>query len=444
MHHRISIIILFFIAGFITVDGQNGVNSFYSRYGLGDPVNSSFMHLRSMGSIAAAYNDPYLINIVNPASYSHLRAVAFDVGVNIKMANVSDGTNSQGIESGNLEYISFALPLINKVNEILEREERSYNVATAFTLMPHSRVGYDISSLEGTEDFGNIIRNFKGNGGSYKFMWGNSVRYKDFSFGLNLGYLFGKISYERNVLFEQTEYAYDSRFSSEYSISGFLWNTGVQFTHTFNKVKARTQAGVRPKSITIGAYYGSNTGFGTNSETLEISSQTISGQGTFQDTLSSSFGIEGDGTLPGELGFGIMYKNGEKIKLGINYSSTSWSKYKNDAKPESLSDASSIGVGGSYCPNYLSQNSYWDRVYYRFGFNYNQDPRTVIGNDIKSYSVNVGLGLPFLYQRSISHANLGLEFGKKGGGAVIEETFVKINIGFTFNDSQWFLKRRYD
>jgi hypothetical protein len=397
-----------------------------------------------MGNISAAYNDPYLINIVNPASYGHLKSVAFDIGVSIKMANVSDGNTSQGIESGNLDYISFALPLINKVNEILEREERYYNIATSFTLMPHTRVGYDISSQEETDDFGNIIRNFKGSGGAYKFLWGNSIRYKDFSFGVNLGYLFGKISYERNVFFEQSEYAFDTEFTNEFSLSGFLWNSGVQYTHTFNKDAVRNQAGFSPKSIIIGGYYGSNTGFSTNSDILQLSSQTISGIGTFQDTLSSAFGIDGNGTLPGELGLGIMYRNGEKIGLGANYTNTNWSSYKNDAKPESLSNASSIGIGGFYRPNYLSQNSYWDRVYYRFGFNYSQDPRTVNGNDLKSFGINFGLGLPFIYQRSISHANLGLEFGKKGSGSVIEETFVKINIGFTFNDSQWFLKRRYD
>ena len=64
------------------------------------------------------YNDPYQINIANPASLSHLRAVSFDIGVNIRLAQISDGTTTQGIESGYLDYVSIALPLINKVNEI--------------------------------------------------------------------------------------------------------------------------------------------------------------------------------------------------------------------------------------------------------------------------------------------------------------------------------------
>jgi hypothetical protein len=440
MQHKKSILFLLFLSFVFPSFGQNGLNSVYSRYGLGDPVNTNFMHMRSIGNISAGYQDPYLINIVNPASLGHLRSVAFDVGINIRLASINDGTLTQGIESGNLDYISFALPLINKVNEILEREERGYNIATAFTLMPHTRVGYDISSVSETDEFGTVVRNFKGSGGSYKFLWSNSIRYQSFSFGLNLGYLFGKISYERNVFFDQNEYAFDTQFSNDFGVRGFLWNAGVQYAHTFNKEASQSQAGVLPKTLVIGLHYGTNTNMSTNSDILEVTS----GFGRNNDTLSATIDIPGDGVMPGELGVGFMYRNGDKWSFGVNYATTNWSAYKNDAKPEQLSDATSFGIGGQYQPNYLSQNSYWDRVFYRVGFNYNLDARNISGAELKSYALTFGLGLPFIYQRNISHANLGFELGRRGQDTPISESYMKINFGFTFNDSQWFLKRRYD
>ena len=92
-----------------------------------------------------------------------------------------------------------------------------------------------------------------------------------------------------------------------------------------------------------------------------------------------------------------------------------------------------------------SFSNYFKRVYYRYGLYYGTDPRDAGQEDqISNYGVTVGMGMPFIYQRKISHANLGLEFGSRGKGTPIEETFAKINFSFTFNDDEWFIKRKYD
>lgn len=443
MQHKFIAVFIFIMVA-VTSYGQGNDNSVYSRFGLGDPTNNNFMHLRHMGSLGASYHDPYHINIVNPASLAHLRAVAFDMGVYAKIAKISDQNNSETVSSGSLEYVSIALPLSNPVNEILEREDRDYGFGMAFTLMPHTTVGYNISSLENSQEFGTIERNFKGTGGTNKFLWSNSARYKDFSFGVNLGYLFGKISYERSLIFQQEQYGFNDVFTTEYSARGVLWNLGFLYTKVLNKDLITTDRGIQPKRIIMGVHYGSSTSFTTKSDVTNLGVQQLSASRIFRDTLFSELGIEGEGTLPSEIGVGFTYQNGEKLTFGVNYTLTNWSKYTNDANPQDLKDAFRISAGGYYRPNYLSQKSYWDRVYYRFGIQYSSDPRSVEGSDINSYGLDFGIGLPFIYQRRISHANLGVELGFRGRGTPIEESFISFSLGFTFNDSEWFLKRRYD
>lgn len=444
MPHKRIVYIFTLLLSSLFAFGQGDDNSVYSRFGLGDPVDNHFIHLRTIGGLGASYNDPYHVNFINPASLSHLRAVAFDMGVYGKIANLSDGITSQNVESGSLEYISLAMPLSNPVNEILEREYRDYGFGMAFTLMPHTTVGYDLSAFEETEEFGTIEKNYQGTGGTYKFMWGNSGRYKDFSFGLNLGYLFGKISNERRIVFDQEEFGFNNLFQNEYSVSGFIWNMGVQYSKILNEAEVLKNRLIPAKRIVFGGYFGSNTGFNTNADVSNIGVQAFSSSLILQDTLFAATDIEGKGTLPGELGLGITYQSGEKLTFGVNYSLTNWSAYKNDANPGDLKDAYRISMGGHIRPNSLSQSNYWDRVYYRFGLEYSTDPRVVEQQDINAYGVHFGLGLPFIYQRRISHANIGFNFGIKGKNSPIEEKFVRISLGFTFNDAEWFLKRRYD
>lgn len=83
-------------------------------------------------------------------------------------------------------------------------------------------------------------------------------------------------------------------------------------------------------------------------------------------------------------------------------------------------------------------------MYYRFGFYYGDAPILVDNEQIKDYGLTVGFGMPFVYQKKFSHANIGFTFGRKGSGSLIEENFAKMSFGFTFNDDEWFIKRKYN
>ena len=160
------------IAG--TMVGQQNDNSPYSRFGIGDITDNNFNHTRQMSGLGASYLDGYHINIVNPASYSFLNSTAFDVGLFAKRTWIEDSKTTTKIWSGNLDYISLAFPLTNPINEVYDGVRSNYKLGMAITLMPHSTVGYNISSLDSIAGIGLFNRNYVGTGGTYKLLWGNS------------------------------------------------------------------------------------------------------------------------------------------------------------------------------------------------------------------------------------------------------------------------------
>ncbi|MBK8701482.1 MAG: hypothetical protein IPN29_18830 [Saprospiraceae bacterium] len=103
-----------------------------------------------------------------------------------------------------------------------------------------------------------------------------------------------------------------------------------------------------------------------------------------------------------------------------------------------------VSIGGFIRPNFKSYTSFWKRAFYKYGVYYREDARIILDKQPTTYGVTFGAGLPFVFQRRLSHANIGFDIGKKGSGTVIEENFFKINFGFTFNDDEWFIKRKYN
>ena len=155
--------------------------------------------------------------------------------------------------------------------------------------------------------------------------------------------------------------------------------------------------------------------------------------------------VQGSGTLPGEMNVGFHYSRGSKLTIGANYRSTFWDSYSNDASPnDQLSSTYMLTFGGFYRPNYKSIDKYYQRVYYRFGFHYGNNPVLIESERVNDYGLSLGFGLPFVFQKKISHANIGFSYGKRGSGTAIEETILRLSFGFTFNDDEWFIKRKYN
>lgn len=447
MLNRIRLVIFIFSVSLGAVVGQQNDNSPYSRFGIGDMADNNFNHVRQMGGLGASYIDAYHINIVNPASYAFLNATAFDIGVFAKGTLLKDKDHKNSIWTGNLDYLSLAFPLTNPINAVYDGVKRKYKWAMNITLKPNSNVDYNIANTDSTSIGKPFVRNYHGSGGSYKLLLGNAVNYKKFALGLNMGYLFGNLRYERNIIFDKADYAYSDYYANDYNIRGFIWNAGLIYTDILNKGEIEQKKIAPIKRISAGLHFNTASSFSTLYNINHFLIQELLSQYNKVDTVNIVSDIRGKGKLPAELGVGFTYYSGEKHAIGLNYTRTMWSSYYNDASGEvkgSLSDVNRISAGGYYRPDYKSYDSYFKRVYYRYGMYYTTDPKQINGDAVKSFGVTMGVGMPFVYQRKITTVNLGVTAGTRGINAPINEKFVKFSLGVSFNDDEWFLKRKYN
>ena len=442
-----------FLLGFLPLmlSAQPKNNSPYSIFGFGDIADNNFIASQSMGGLGATFHSPYDINVVNPASLAYLRATSFDVGVSARNSSFTENGNDAEVWSGNLAYLSLAFPLQNVVNDLLNRKERNHSFGMGFTLKPFTQVGYNINSSILVNNVGVVNSNFQGNGGTFDFTWSTGFRYKRFAAGANLGFLFGQTLNQSIIDLPDLAFSETSLLEETLVHRGFLYRVGVLYTLDIGKRPGvediEALKNFKDRRITFGLHANSTTRLTTDFSTFQGAAIFFQGEVISRDTLvgGTTEGIRS--RLPSEIGGGINYYSGEKLSLGVNYTSTQWSQANFSLVNGNLINTFKLSFGGYYRPNYKSVGSYLARVYYRFGAFYNKTPTQISANagvDIDDMGLTFGLGLPFFYQRKISHANLGFTFGLRGRNTVIEERYVRLAFSFTFNDDEWFIKRKFN
>ena len=397
-----------------------------------------------MGSIGTSFVDLYHINVLNPASYSFLRATSFEVGLESRFSTFTDPNVQENTSSAQLSYLALAFPLKNPINDLFERERKDFEIGMGFSLLPVSTVSYNILLDEEDPNVGQVERVFQGDGGIFKAQWGGSVKYKNLSFGTNLGILFGKINTTRRTNFVESAAAYDNVFVSNYSIRGFDIKLGAIYQLVLNQEQFKESKGRNLKAVNFGVAFKPKTGFSTNDEVFYRTQNKLDLLGARIDTLANETRDLKGGKMPSEYSLGITYLSGANFALGIEYGRTNWSQYYNPANPETLANTNMYSIGGYYRPNPASITNFLSRVYYRFGLYYREDPRTITSQDLNTYGISLGLGFPLAFQRKLSHLNIGFEYGSRGTVEVLRERFIKMSIGFTFNDDEWFLKRKFN
>lgn len=422
---------------------QPKINSPYSRFGIGDLVDQHLAASTGMGGLSAAFNDPFNLNILNPAALAHLQSTAFEVGFYAKYGTLEGDNQSQDLWSGNLSYLALGFPLKNPINKVLDRDDSPWGFGMDFALLPYSQVGYNIELVtnEG-EDLGQVSQYLKGSGGTYRVSWGNAVRYKTFSVGFNLGYTFGKLVNSRRVEFDSLRNYYNSELLDDISVGGLFYNIGVQYIYNFKKAGRDGVEVPSGRRIIVGAF--GNPGLPFNTKSSRFYHRDNFSYGVL-DTISAPPIVELSGTFPAEFAFGITYENFNDFRLGFEYKMMQWSGYENEAKAESLSDSYRIALGGEWVPNHLSYNNYLERVRYRLGLFYGTDPRSFGGDQLTHYGLTLGLGFPIILPRQqISFLNVALEAGRFGLPDGLNETYAKLTLGFTLNDNTWFFKRKFN
>lgn len=410
---------------FCIVTAQTTTSSPYSRYGIGDIQGSGLIQNMSMGGISQGINNPYNINISNPASYSSLQLTTFETAIHSNFSTLSTTTLANTVNSSSFGYLALAFPVSKKCGASLG-------------LLPFSRVGYKISDEETRNDIGKIKYLYEGTGGINQFYAGASYKiYKNLSLGMNASYLFGLINKTRTVEIPDTSNIFFTSIKNNTTVSDFYFNYGLQYTDSLKKDWVATVG------IT-----------GALSSKIKINNDTLTNRYLYTSTGSVAvldtiqYNVDNDKTkgyftLPAYFGIGVAFKKNTKWLIGIDYTIQNWSNYKMIEQNDGLVNSWKIATGVQYVPKADAMKGYFKLVQYRMGLYYSNTNLQINGNRLNDYGFSLGLGLPV--RRALSTIHLAVIVGQRGTTAngLLQEQYTRFSVGFTLND-KWFLKRKYD
>ena len=472
-----------------STNAQTNTSSPYSRYGLGELQERSFVNQAAMGGIGyALVNDtlsPFYINITNPASYSGIRLTTFDAAVKSTTYNLSSNTTSKILNNTSLAYLSLGFPLGKRGGG-------------AFGLLPYSSVGYNITDSY-TNDFNEDVGyRYEGSGGLNQFYMGAALRpfingpsrflrsadylelknagnydkisrimrqqkaLASISLGANGSYVFGSINNVRRVTYTAPNH-FNTKVTETTNVGDFTADLGLQFGFLKDSIKVvkRDSLGKRippfKKDIEdIKLTFGFTAGlpsslYAKRSElvqTFEISSLGVE---QFKDTVVYVKGKDGSIDIPLSLGGGFTIRKGDRWLMGADYHTQQWSQLTVLGENAGLANSSRISLGAQYVPgNREGSTSYWNRVNYRAGLKYRKTHLELKDTRLNEYSVSLGIGLPLRVvkvgpQYTHSIVNISLEAGQRGTleNSLIREQFFRAMVSFTLND-RWFIPRKFD
>lgn len=401
-------------------------NSPYSRYGIGDIFPNQNILNRGMGGISIAYHDLQSVNFSNPATYSRLKLMTYDVGLDYSSRTLRTTNTTNNYQSAYLipSYLVLGFPL-----------SKSKNWGMVLGMKPDSRVNYDLVTRGRLPGIDSVLNQYTGEGGSYRGFTGFAYGSKNFSIGFNTGYVFGSRNYlSKRILVNDTISYQPARFTDSTHFGGLFFQTGMQYQIPLSK----------KTFIRLGLTYGLDMRLNAKRSTSrEI--YGIGQRGEFViDSIFKSVEERGTITVPGSIGFGLLLENADKFLISAEFSQTPWSQYRFYGKPDALRDNWVFRVGTQLIPDIAGKN-YWGRVAYRAGFYYGPD-QVDIGTDMNIWAFTFGTGLPVrrsFYTNQYTTINLAFELGGRGTKQnSIRESLFRLSLGFNLSDL-WFNKRTY-
>lgn len=418
-------------------------NNPYSKYGIGELWNGNPTLLKGMGSITSAYQNPYVINSENPASYSSLALTTFQGG---GIASIRTITSASGASytagTASLGYLNIGVPIRLQRTIANSDAPAKHRAGLSIGLRPVSRAYYAL--LDTTETaLGTTIRSYAGDGGlSYAYL-GAAYAYKGLSVGFNLGYMFGNY---RNFTSLTTDSptvtrAYEAQFANYTRLGGLYWKGGFMYEHMLGHDTA------------LHFRIGGTLALGQNlNETLSSYQVSIFnfGDTLVNDTSRTQVEQKGKLKLPVSYSIGVMLASTDKWSVGIDYSMSDWSKFSSTPNSNVSvgvgKSAYRLAAGGEYTPNANDLRNYFARVTYRVGFYYGQDYVKLQNTALPVYGVTFGGSFPYKRStRSTSRFHTSFDIGRIGtqSNNLLQQTYVRFGLGLTFNQ-QWFIPRRYD
>ncbi len=405
--------------------GQAGVDSPYSRFGIGQLEHKSTNpRVRAMGGLANAIGSNTFLNYANPASYSRIDSLSFLFNTGLSLGSTTQQTvaQSETASGARLAYITAGFPVTPWWR-------------ASVGLLPYSNVGYDIFIPFEDALTGNYAKVFSGTGGLNRMYIGNAIKITEhFSVGLNASYLFGQQNNSVMIYFPDSTHYVNSKVENTTQVNSFVFDYGLLYTMPLGD----------DRSLSLGLTFGQQMNVNVKRDYIEKAVEGGLGGNieNVHDTIFYNPEEKGSLILPAQIGAGLLYARHNSWLAGLDFNWQNWEAYEAFGLNDSLVNSWNIAVGGEFTPTHTSISKYWRRVTYRAGFRYDQTYLSLRGTPLNEFGISFGVGLPL--PRSLSSVDLSLELGRRGTTAneLVQETFVNFTLGVAIYE-RWFMQRRY-
>ncbi|NJN25677.1 MAG: hypothetical protein HC819_06820 [Cyclobacteriaceae bacterium] len=416
---------IFFSTLFVAV-AQNASNP-YSIFGIGSVSKQALIYNKSMGGLGISNGKSWVLNNVNPAMLPLNTFSTFDVGLYTEKRTLNTKDMKQGNINGGLDYLTLGIPLTTG------------KWTMSLGLMPYSNVSYDIASnspIVNNED-ANASYLYSGSGGINQVFVGSGWQIvPDFIYaGVRVGYGFGSIKDETTISLSERVFRDETDtigFSKNFQSSAFNRRTKYSDLMLEGGLYAKRKLG-KEREISIGLIYE----LGGNMRTKRDEFLQIADGSTIPPSDTLVFNAKGSTYLPQKWGVGVSFSKPYKWTVGMDIYTRNWENFKSDfGRDQSLNQSREIIIGGEYTPDLFSVKSYFHRITYQMGFNYEQTPVKINNESIDDFGINFGVSLPV---GSASILNVGFKYGQTGTTTrgLIREDYFKLNLGMTFNDRSY-------
>ncbi len=417
-------------------------NSPYSRYGIGNLTSQSNILNRGMGGISAGYSDASAINYINPASYGKLLYTTLDIGAQVDSRTIKSTVPVGKFTSNNaiISYLQLGFPLLSGNKKAIEK-----NIlwGVNFGLRPVSKINYKIEKDSRIANIDSLATLYEGSGGLNTAFIGTGVQIKNFSFGFNMGYLFGNKSYSTQLIFINDTVNYlKSNSSTQTNIGGLSFNAGIQYSIQLKK--RDSVKGI----LRIGAYGNLQKKYDASQDVLRetFTFNSVTGSTEHLDRVYSINDQKGKIQIPATYGIGFTVEN-EHLLYGLDFETSNWDNYRFFGQKDLLKNNWTIKAGIQYLPARINSRKYSQYIKYRAGLFYGPD-YIVADKKLPQFGVSVGAGLPLklkraFYETQYSVMNIALEYGSRGNRLNnIRENILHISVGFSLSDI-WFRRQKY-
>ncbi|MGB4936453.1 MAG: hypothetical protein WBO30_05505 [Ferruginibacter sp.] len=419
-------------------------NSPYSRYGIGDLTPNKNVLSRGMGGVSAAIADFNSINYTNPSSLTTINNTIFDVGTEIDYRILKSSNPAKKFTSANtyVSYLQLAFPLTTP-----KMAKKDIFWAMSLGLKPVSKINYKIEKTERLAGIDSINTLYEGKGGVNQVFLGTALKYKNISFGINAGYMFGSKDNSTKVSFiDDTVYYHQSNSADVTTFGGFFINGGLQYDITLRKDdKNNTEQNLR-----LGVFGNMKQNLKAKNDLVrEIIIYDQSGGYYRVDSVYEEKDVAGTITYPAMIGIGGVYQDANWM-IGLDFEYGNWSAYRYYGQTDQVQNNWTVRLGAQYSPFKLGTptSKYFKYVKYRAGIYYGPDYINTNSNR-PEYGVSLGAGLPLtsLKQRNIYGdyvvLNTALEIGNRGNKQTnLRENLVRFSLGIAMN-ARWFRKQKY-